>query len=260
MTATLLTLLCLTVLREPVAVLLGALLPDVSVAPEVNYAADMAQSLLLFALPGLLLTTRGDTPTTEGRKLPVWLLVGVACAVLARAALTPLNNWWAGLLGVQGAMVPVAQGTAAQVLQVLSLAVVPAIAEELFFRGALLRDLRRCCGRWTALLLTTLMFALLHGSVAGLPGHLAISLLLTLLMLHSGSILVPITAHLCYNLLGLVWPQTAAVAAWLCGCALAAAVAAMMLRLPKGGERRLNRVDMLLCAVILAVMAAQYFV
>lgn len=257
---TLWTLLGLTLLRWPVSALLAAMLPDVSVAPEVNYAAGIVQSLVMFALPGGLLRPKGGEPAPERRRLPAWLLAGVACAVLARAAISPLNDWWGTLVGADGAPVPAAQGVLARVLQVLALAMVPAVAEELFFRGALLRNLQACCGRRTALLLTTLMFALMHGSLAGLPGHLAISLLLTLLMQSSGNVLVPIAAHLTYNLTALIWPQTAAFVPWVCGGVLVVAAAAMALRLPKGEERRLGWLDWLLCGAILAVMAALYFV
>lgn len=257
---TLWTLLCLTLLRWPLAVLTAALLPDASVAPEVNYAASIAQSLLMFALPGWLLWPKGGEPAPDGRRLPAWLLAGAVCAVLARAAISPLNDWWSALIGADGTAVPVAQGVLAQALQVLALAIVPAVAEEVFFRGALLRSLQTCCGRWTALLLTTLLFALMHGSIAGLPGHLAISLLLTLLMMHSDCIYVPLAAHLTYNLTGLAWPQMAAFVPWVCGGALVIAAAVMALRLPEGEGRRMGRFDWLLCGAILAVMAAQYFV
>lgn len=257
---TLWTLLCLTLLRWPVAVLTAALLPDASVAPEVNYAASIAQSLLMFALPGWLLWPKGDEPAPAGRRLPIWLLAGAVCAVLARAAISPLNDWWSALIGADGTAVPVAQGVLAQALQVLALAVVPAVAEEMFFRGALLRSLQTCCGRWAALLLTTLLFALMHGSIAGLPGHLAISLLLTLLMMHSDCIYVPLAAHLIYNLTALFLPEQPPAVSWLCGGMLAALLLLMALRLPRGAGPRMARKDCLLCGAILAVMATQYFV
>lgn len=256
---TLLALLGLTLLRLPVAALMAALLPDVSVAPEWNYAASIAQSLLMFALPGWLLSPRAGGNAPKQRRLPLWLGAALVCAVLARAAFSALNAWWSALTGAVVTPVPAAQGALARTLQVLALAVVPAIAEEMLFRGALLGNLRRRCGDLLALTLTTLLFALMHGSLAGLPGHLAISLLLTLLMLRGGHILLPVAAHLAYNLLALVWPETAAFVPWVCGGALAAAVVWMALRLPKG-EGRLKCSDGLLCGATLAVMAAQYLV
>ena len=135
MTAVLLTLLWLTLLRLPVAALLAALLPDVSVAPEWNYAVSIGQSLMLLALPGWLLSGRNGEGVPMRGKLPLGLLVAAMAAVLARIALPPLNEWWGQLIGADGADVPQVTGAAARILQVLALAVVPAVAEELFFRA-----------------------------------------------------------------------------------------------------------------------------
>ena len=49
---TLLVALALALLRAPLAAAMQALLPDLALAPQTNYAAMIAQSLLLFALPG----------------------------------------------------------------------------------------------------------------------------------------------------------------------------------------------------------------
>lgn len=260
---TLLTLLALALVKTPLAWGLAKLLPDPLVAVEVNCAVMIAQSLLLFALPGLLLSCRADRDAEGGERcrswtrLTLWLAVGSALAVLARGTASPLNDWWSGLLGLTGDSVPLAQGWAG-LLQILAYAAVPAVAEELFFRGALLRNLRTCCGDMTSVLLTTAMFALMHGSLAGLMGHLLTGLLLSLLMVHGGNVLVPISAHLAYNLLALCWPQTLAVVPWLCGCAVVAVIGALMHRLPGGQERRMPKQEWLLCGVALLTLAMQY--
>lgn len=252
----LLTLLCLALLKMPLAYLLSLLLPEASQAPVVHMMVSMAQSLALFALPGLLLY-QGEKPSA-GRTRWQWVLAALLGALLARAALTPLNRWWAEWLSLETNGIPAASGLWEILLQALAYAVVPAVSEELFFRGALLPRMQRCCGRMAAIGLTALFFALMHGSLAGLPGHLAIGLLLTLLAAASGSVIVPMAAHLCYNLTALCWPGTPGLVPVCAGAALAVLCAVMAVGVPRHQERRMYGVETLLCGLILMAMAAQY--
>ncbi|MBR3763360.1 MAG: CPBP family intramembrane metalloprotease [Clostridia bacterium] len=250
-------LLGLTLVRIPLAMMLERLLPDASVAPEVFYMAAAVQSVMMFALPGWLLMP--SWRTEEEKRIP-WVswAVCLLAAVLTRTVATPLNAWWMQTLGAASAMLPEPAGVGGRLLMVLAVVVIPAAAEELFFRGALLTNLLQVASRTQALVLTTLMFALMHGSLAGLLGHLLISLVLTLLMLHTGRMTVPVMAHLAFNLMALVGMEVGAVPAWLCGLLLAALVIALLLTLPRGRERRLPAGEGLLCAAILAAMALPY--
>lgn len=255
---TLLILMGLTAVRIPLAMALRTLLPDASVAPAVNYIASMLQSLMMFALPGWLLTPRWQLESeSQGLRLSE-LLLPLGAAVLARLAVTPLNAWWAGVVGAQGSAMPRAESPLGMVLMVLAAAVVPAIAEEVFFRGALLTNLLQCGSRGQAVALTTVMFALLHGNLAGLPGHLIISLLLTLLMMRSGRLAAPIVAHMAFNLLALAGLNLPVYAPWLAGGALALLTGWLLVTMPKGKPRRLPATEWLLCAAILLAMAVQY--
>ena len=255
---TLMVLLLLAVLRLPIALALSALLPDVSQAPVPFYIVTILQELLMFALPAVLLRPwRADRLSRPQHVLP-WFLLAVAAAVLARTALSPGTAWWTGFIGATGVPIPVSVGFFEGVLQVLAFGIVPAIVEEMFFRGALLTALLDSCHRVTAVLLTTLMFAFMHGSLGGLPAHLAISLLLTLLMLRSGCILVPIAVHLLYNLLALGWPVLPGWVAGCCGIVLAGVVIALHIGLPRQEQARLSRRDCLLCAAIFGLMAIPY--
>ena len=255
---TLLVLMGLTALRIPLAMALRTLLPDASVAPTVNYIAALLQSLLMFALPGWLLLPRWENaPEAQGFRLNE-LLLPLLAAALARLAATPLNALWAGLIGAQGAAMP-RVGTPLEIaLMVLAVAVIPAIAEEVFFRGALLTNLLQAGSRGQAVALTTMMFALMHGSLAGLPGHLIVSLLLTLLMVRSGSLAAPVVAHMAFNLLALVQLQLPAYAPWLAGGVLVLLTAWLLVTMPQGRPRRLPVAERLLCAAILLAMAVQY--
>ena len=85
-------------------------------------------------------------------------------------------------------------------LDLLALALVPAVCEELLFRGVLLRALLRF-DRTAALLFSSLAFGAFHGSLFKLLPTAAIGLLLALLALRSASLLPSMLAHAANNTL-----------------------------------------------------------
>lgn len=253
---TLLTLLGLTVLRWLLAAVVAMMLPDVTEAPAANYIALMLQSVLLFALPGWLLVPCWKRPQLRGRLGVCW--AGALATLLLRATVTPLHSWMSTLRGAEATPIFLPADGWTRVLAILALAIVPAVCEELFFRGALLSRLLQCASCWQAALITVLIFALMHGTPLGLPGHLLSGLLFTLLMLHTGRLLVPMAAHALYNLSALCWPETPAFVPWVCGGALAVVLVWFAIRTPRGRRRQLGKRELLLAAALLLVMAAQY--
>lgn len=259
--ATLLTLLGLTVLRPVLAAALRMLLPEANVSPEINYAVSIVTSLLMFALPGVLLTPQRFTaPEPEGSGRGMNVAVVIALAVLARLTVIPLNEWWTALTGAPVTPVPMPESMAGLVLLLIAVTVDPAIAEEMFFRGALLTNLLRSGSRLEAVALTTLMFALMHGSLAGLPGHLIISLLLTLVMLGGGSLWRPVLLHLLYNLMALFRVNVAPFVPWVCGALLVAGMILLAATAPRGEKRHLALTEWLISGVILLVMGLLYLI
>ena len=79
------------------------------------------------------------------------------------------------------------------------LAVVPAVAEELAFRGVVLGALLRRMQAPGALVLQALLFALLHGSLFRLLPTFALGLLLGLLTLRTRSLWPAMLAHALNN-------------------------------------------------------------
>ncbi|MBQ2952884.1 MAG: CPBP family intramembrane metalloprotease [Clostridia bacterium] len=256
--ATLLTLLGLVALQVPLVAGLLWLLPDAAVSPEMYYLASALLTVVMYGLPGWLLKPAWqDAPERPGRS-GGWLVLAAVVALLARMVVTPLNAWWAEATGAEVSLLPQADGPVGIALQLLAVVVLPACAEELFFRGALLTNLLRVGSRWQALALTTVMFALMHGSLAGLPGHLIISLLLTLVMMHSGRLHAPVLAHMLFNLLALLRWEAGPVLPWIAGALLLALLIWLLVRLPRGKARRLPLVEGVLCAVIIVAMALRY--
>ncbi len=257
----LLILLALSLVRVPLAWLKELLLPEPAAAPMMNHAVMMLQALLLFALPGWLLRSEQlRIPTTPA--YPVgWGFWPMLLAMLARLTAAPLNRWWAALLDAPISVLPAPDEGLGTAVWVLAAVIVPAVSEELFFRGALLGNLLESGSHRKAILLTTAMFALMHGSPAGLPGHLIIGLTLSALMLHTGRIIEPIAAHMCYNLLVLIRWEAEGIVPWISGLLLLGAICWML----KGGIRRTRQMrlpmpECLISAVILLAMGIQYMI
>lgn len=129
------------------------------------------------------------------------------CALAAVAALflaDSLGTLWLVLLEVLGARLSLAAPAMDNGLMALLLsALLPAVCEELMFRGMILSAWERRGSR-RALVMSGLLFACLHGSVEGFPVHLALGLALGALVLGSGSLYAGMLFHLLYNGLSLV--------------------------------------------------------
>ena len=256
----LLTLLALALLKMPVDILLAAMLPDASVNPVVNCLAGALATLLLLGLPARLL--RPWTSARLPQKKSVWpgIAMAAAAGLLIRGAMSPVDAAWQGWLALAPDALPVPESVPAALMYIAALAVVPALAEEAFFRGALLTGLLDGSRRATAVLLTTLSFTLMHGSAANLPSLLAASLMLTLLMLHTGRIAVPVTMHFFYNISALAWVGIPGWGSLLCGAGLIALLAYIIFRQPKVAHLPMRAMDGLIAAAAAAVLMTLYFI
>ena len=256
----LLVLLALALLKGPVDALLAKLLLDAYVDPVPQWMAGAVVSMLLLGLPAWRLRPWTSPRLVRGVSLGKGIALGVLAAVLCRFSFGVLDASWQRMLGVVPEMANAPEGLSAALWSVLALAVIPAVMEEAFFRGALLTGLLDGSRRITAILLTTLAFAMMHGNAANLPSLLGVSLVLTLLMLHSGCIAVPIAAHLVYNVLAFVPARLPLWGSVLAGAALIVMVGRMIISQPKMACLPMKWLDRLIAGAALAVLALQYFV
>jgi hypothetical protein len=98
-----------------------------------------------------------------------------------------------------------AESVPALLFNLLVVAVIPAIAEEFFFRGTLQNFVRMCFyNPHIAIIFTALLFSGFHGQFYGFLPRLALGVILGYLFFFSGSIWVPVTAHMLNNGLALV--------------------------------------------------------
>lgn len=86
------------------------------------------------------------------------------------------------------------------------IAVVPAVCEELFFRGFLLSGLGRSLGKWNAILLSALIFGIYHFIVDKLPITTLLGVLLGYICWQTRSILPGMIVHGLHNAISVLLP------------------------------------------------------
>lgn len=84
------------------------------------------------------------------------------------------------------------------------LAVVPAICEELAFRGFILSGLRHLGSKWSAIVISSLFFGVTHGILQQSISAAMVGIVLGFIAVQTGSLLPCIVFHLTYNSLSLI--------------------------------------------------------
>jgi len=162
--------------------------------------------VLLLGVPVLALGTRRENsleslrlmPISPGRALLIVILAGCVLMFVNTASLFfyALVEATGGVIYDTSMALP--KDTAGIVRMFLLIAVLPGIFEELLFRGAMLTAWEARGGKY-AVIVTTLLFAFLHGSVLGLPSELIAGSVMALLALRLGSLYASMIFHTAYN-------------------------------------------------------------
>jgi membrane protease YdiL (CAAX protease family) len=85
------------------------------------------------------------------------------------------------------------------VIAIFTAAILPAVCEEMLFRGLALGLLKKRLSGNTAIFLSALLFAICHFNLVGFPSLLLIGIILAKVMVRHGMIWVPILIHAGYN-------------------------------------------------------------
>lgn len=179
-------------------------------------------SLCIFLLPALFLPSGREALRAVIRPLPSrYRRAGYLLRILALVAVTILssNLLYDGIVKLSkflGSPVQdqveevvvgmIRQGSVSFGALFLALALVPALVEEIFFRGLLQPLLMRSYPgqRWKVFLFTALIFSLLHFSPAGFLSRLVLGLMLSYLAYDSRGLRIPILMHLINNTLAIL--------------------------------------------------------
>jgi len=116
----------------------------------------------------------------------------VALVVLVAAAGTALG-------GPSGADDGEGLAVTATYADIFLLAVLPALMEEVAFRGLVFSALEPLLPSWRSVVVSAALFSLLHLSPIKIPLYLGLGLVLGWLRIRSGSLLPPMLMHFAYN-------------------------------------------------------------
>lgn len=169
------------------------------------YTNSTIQQLFLFLLPVVIYTLKHDGVEQSMRlKLPRWeALPAVLIAPIGVMACDKLSTWWLMLIETLGGNISPPSFPGSDTLPELAIALIlsaliPAICEETLFRGGLMGAWERR-GTKQALVITSVLFALLHGDVQGLPVQLMMGFVLGYIVLLSDSLFVGMAYHFAHN-------------------------------------------------------------
>lgn len=179
------------------------------IAPDTGIRQDLAVNVfyyLPFMVLPIVLSMRRSGEVGEALRLnPMQVIpsisvmfLGVLCVFLA----TELDIVWIDLLKAVGLSGPDASIEVASsrdlMLTVVNSAAVPAICEELLFRGCVLAAWERR-GTAFAIFASSVLFALLHSNLFGLPAYLLVGLVSGFLVYALDSLYAGMLFHTVYN-------------------------------------------------------------
>ncbi len=168
--------------------------------------------LVLMVTPGLLAENRRTVAEQFGlrRLTPLrtvtYSLVAFGAVMLVEAPLSQGSTWVLDNLHIshpdQQTVETFRQyDTASAILWFLFQAVLLyPIIEELFFRGLLMTFFKNYMSTWTAIVLSSAIFATVHLNLGAFLPLWFLGFALGLVYEHTGSLLVPIFMHMCFNL------------------------------------------------------------
>lgn len=119
-----------------------------------------------------------------------------------------INSYILTVLSEMGLEIPEApqmmvNTTESFLLNLFTMAVLPALLEEMVYRGYILRTLRPY-GNWFAVLVSSLLFSLMHGNLRQIPFAFIVGLVLGLLYVITDNIWLPITVHFANNAISVI--------------------------------------------------------
>lgn len=193
--------------------LLGVRLAQRSAGP-VGLAAVLAFAYLLaIGVPWLRARMRGSTlgEATLLRPAPIGpvFAIALATAIAGRVAVAV----WVGVLGLFHVRLPGADadpsklfgsGASGLLLALAVVAIVAPLAEEIVFRGVLLRAIEAASGERVALVVSSVAFSLVHLTPFAMPPIFVFALMLGVVYTRTRTLWTPVLAHALFNAIGVI--------------------------------------------------------
>ena len=165
------------------------------------YVPVMLAPFLVFAkLSGYRLSSLTPLGKPKMSLLVPGVMMGLGGCIVGNI-LTALISSSVGAVGVElsSPSVSTPQTLAGQLLFYTSTALVPALVEEFIFRGVVMQSLRRF-GDGFAIVMSSVVFALMHGNLVQAPFALVVGLTIGYLVIITGSMWVGLIIHFLNNL------------------------------------------------------------
>ncbi len=180
-------------------------------ATRLLQASGWLMPLLFVLLPiGLLKYAKVDIASTLALRMPSgrYLLAGVLLGVSAWVPAHELTVLQERVFGVPQIVVDSASAMAATlaVLPAISvflvIAIIPAVTEELLFRGFLLSSIRGSAGKWTTIIVSAAIFGVFHFFLFKFAVTATLGVVLAYICWQSRSIVPAMVMHLLHNGIG----------------------------------------------------------
>ncbi len=153
---------------------------------------------------GMMLYMKEHKPSVDFEKIGISLLcmVAVTCISFGLGNLLSMTPLIELSKGYQEASEHLYAGSVS--VELLNSALMVPIIEELVFRGIVLYRMQIRMNRWLALLVSSLLFAIMHLNIVQFIFALLIGLVLGMLVMKSGHIYPAILAHMAANAFGVL--------------------------------------------------------
>lgn len=168
------------------------------------YSGVYTFSLLVPTVVVSLCFERRFVPFSPAKPVPFGVaFLGIISAVGMCMLSNIINSYVLAFFSEIGLSVPDAPQTmvntpASLAINLFTLAVLPALLEEMIYRGYILRTLRPY-GNWFAVIISSLLFSLMHGNLRQIPFAFIVGLVLGLLYVVTDNIWMPIAVHFTNN-------------------------------------------------------------
>ncbi|MGD9128262.1 MAG: ABC transporter permease subunit/CPBP intramembrane protease [Planctomycetia bacterium] len=141
----------------------------------------------------------------RSKKLPTMLLMAFGLAVFGHPLVIAFQYFVLELYPMPDipAFEKMFEGATSLGTILLFFAVLPAICEEIAFRGFILSGFRHTGSKWRAIAMTAILFGVTHGILQQSIITAVIGLVVGYLAVQSGNLLVPIVYHVTHNTLGM---------------------------------------------------------
>lgn len=145
-------------------------------------------------------------------RLPVALLMAFGLAVVGHPLAITFQHFVISLYPVAdlSGLEKLFNGAPNLVTLLILFAVLPAICEEIAFRGFILSGFRHTGSKWRAITITAILFGMTHGILQQSIIAATIGLVIGYLAVQSGNLLVPIVYHITHNSLAMCMSQLSA--------------------------------------------------